>query len=135
MELSQKNQIRQEQHELDMARATNPPPVIQQGVQEPEVYRDVPSPSVYPEDNYQQQTSSGNSSGSSVGSHVATAAIGAAAGYVAGKYTSTPKGQQKVDLYKDKSKSMYNSTKQKAYTGYRFTKSKVTSKYRSFKKR
>lgn len=134
MEMAEQENIRNQRHELDMARAANPAPVVQSETRyvesEPQViYRDVPnphatyqSPSVNP-NSYDVRSNDG-SSGSSVGSHVATAAVGAAAGYMAGKYTSTPKGQQQV-----------NTVKQKAYTGYRFTKYKATSKYRSFKSR
>lgn len=144
MEMLQAEKMRNQRHELDMARATHPAPVVQSETRyvesEPQViYRDVPaqpapqSYSVSP-DSYGYSHSDSNS-GSSVGSHVATAAVGAAAGYMAGKYTSTPKGQQQVQTMKDKSKSMYDTGKKKAYTGYRFTKSKTTSAYRSFKKR
>lgn len=144
MEMQQAEKMRNQRHELEMARAMNPAPVIQSETRyvesEPQViYRDVPAqPAPQPHsvspDSY-GYSSSNSDSGSGIGSHVATAAVGAAAGYYAGKYTSTPKGQQQVQAMKSKTKSMYDTGKKKAYTGYRFTKSKTTSAYRSFKKR
>lgn len=144
MEMQQAEKMRNQRHELEMARAMNPAPVIQSETRyvesEPQViYRDVPAqPAPQPHsvspDSY-GYSSSNSDSGSGIGSHVATAAVGAAAGYYAGKYTSTPKGQQQVQTMKSKTKSMYDTGKKKAYTGYRFTKSKTTSAYRSFKKR
>lgn len=145
MEMAQQNQMRRERHELEMARATHPAPVVQSETQyvesEPQVvYRDVPVPvathqptPIYP-DSYGVHPDS-NSSGSSVGSHVATAAVGAAAGYMAGKYTSTPKGKQQVQTMKDKSKSMYQSSKAKAFSGFSKAETKTSSAFRSFKKR
>ena len=145
MEMQQAEKMRNQRHELEMARAMHPAPVVQSETRyiesEPQVvYRDVPvsvpatTPAPVVPDSYGYSSNSGDS-GSSIGSHVATAAVGAAAGYYAGKYTSTPKGQQQVQTMKSKTKSMYDTGKKKAYTGYRFTKSKTTSAYRSFKKR
>lgn len=132
MELATQENMRNQRHELEMAKALHPAPVVKNETRYVEsppevVYQNVPTPAPQPAtgypDSYDVRSDSG-SSGGGVGSHVAAAAVGAAAGYMGGKYMSTPKGQQQ-----------YNTAKQKAYTGYRFTKSKATSKYRSFKSR
>lgn len=127
----QRNTIRENerirQHELEMARAQNPAPIVQgetRYVQSPSevVYRDSES---YHEPSVNSPQS--NSSGGSVGSYVAAGAVGAVAGYAASKYASTPKGQQNIQVVKDKSRSAYDYSKQKAKVGYRFTKMKYSS--------
>lgn len=124
IQLREDERIRQ--HELDMARAQNPAPIVQgetRYVQSPPevVYRDTQS---YSEPSNNPQS---NSSGGSVGSYVAAGAVGAVAGYAASKYASTPKGQQNIQIVKDKSKNAYDYSKQKAKVGYRFTKMKYSS--------
>lgn len=150
MQLQQQRMAQQEareqrQHELDMARAANPAPVIQGDTQyvpvpvstpRQEYYDDEPVSRGYVQsDRSHYNDTNVNSSGSSVGSHVATAAVGAATGYMAHKYLSSDKGKEQVGKAKTYMAPKVNTVKQKAYTGYRFTKYKASSKFRSFKKR